>query len=110
MSSKDLWTGLACLKANPEVNNFRRFGNGRGAFVHLVACVESKEQLMHLVEKRAEELDCVLLELEDVQLLESRMSNPDYPEELITMCETATRQPEDTVFGTFNVWLHDESN
>ena len=42
MSDGDIWTGIACLKANPKVRNFRRFGEGKGAYVNVVAWVESQ--------------------------------------------------------------------
>jgi hypothetical protein len=38
------------------------------------------------------------------------MSEQDYPEELITMRETAARQTSDTVFGTFHTWDQEDSN
>jgi hypothetical protein len=38
------------------------------------------------------------------------MSEEDYPEEFIDMRQTATRQPSDTVFGTFHIWHQEESN
>ena len=59
----DLWTGLACLKANPKVKTFRRFGKGKGAFVNVVACVESQEAFQERVKRHVEELDCILVEL-----------------------------------------------
>lgn len=34
MADGDVWTGLACLKANPKVKGFRRFGKGKGAYVN----------------------------------------------------------------------------
>ena len=76
----DLWTGLACLKANPEVTGFRRFGKGKGAYVNVVACVESREAFEERVKLQVEALDCTLVELENVQLLETRMSDEGYPE------------------------------
>jgi hypothetical protein len=106
----DLWTGLACLKANPKVKTFRRFGKGKGAFVNVVACVESQEAFQERVKRHVEELDCILVELEKVQLLETRMSAEDHPEELINMRQRATRQPNDTVFGTFHIWHQEDSN
>jgi len=106
----DLWTGIACLKAKPGVKNFRRFGKGRGAFVNIVAWAESQQDFEELVTRRADELDCLMVELEQVKPLAERMKEEDYPEELITMRETATRQPADTVFGTFHIWHQDESN
>jgi hypothetical protein len=33
-----------------------------------------------------------------------------FPEELITMRETANRQREDTVWGTFHIWLQEDAN
>jgi hypothetical protein len=106
----DLWTGLACLKANPEVKGFRRFGEGKGAWVNVVACVESQAAFEERVRRHSEGMDCILVELEQVQLLEARMSADDYPEELITMRETAARQTSDTVFGTFHTWDQEDSN
>jgi len=38
------------------------------------------------------------------------MNEPNYPEELITMRATSTRQPNDTVFGAFHIWHQDEVN
>jgi hypothetical protein len=38
------------------------------------------------------------------------MSDEDYPGELIDMRQTATRQPNDTVFGTFHIWHQEDSN
>jgi len=28
-TNEHIWSGLACLKANPQVKNFRRFGKGK---------------------------------------------------------------------------------
>ena len=106
----DLWTGLACLKANPKVKGFRRFGDGKGAYVNVVACVESQAAFEERVKRHSEGMDCILVDLEQVQLLEARMSADDYPEELITMRETAARQTSDTVFGTFHTWDQEDSN
>jgi hypothetical protein len=106
----DIWTGVACLRANPKVKGFRRFGEGKGAYVNVVACVESREAFQERVKRHVEGLDCILVELDDVQLLETRMRAEGYPEELIDMRQTAIRQPEDTVFGTFHIWHQDRSN
>jgi hypothetical protein len=106
----DIWTGLACLKANPKVKGFRRFGEGKGAYVNVVAYVESQDAFQERVKQHVEGLDCILVKLENVQLLEARMSGEDYPEELITMRETAARQTNDTVFGTFHIWHQEDSN
>jgi len=106
----DSWTGVACLKANPKVKGFRRFGKGKGAYVNVVACVESKPAFEARVKLHVEGMDCILVELENVQLLETRMSSEDCPEELITMQQAAARQQMDTVFGTFHIWHQEESN
>jgi hypothetical protein len=107
----DIWTGLVCLKANPRVKGFQRFGDdGKGAYVNVVAWVESIEAFEERVKRHVEGIDCILVDLEKVQLLETRMSEDDYPEELITMRETAARQTADTVFGTFHTWLQEDSN
>jgi hypothetical protein len=106
----DLWTGLACLKANPEVKGFRRFGTGKGAYVNVVACVESQAAFEERVKRHSEGMDCILVELEHVHLLEARMSEEEFPEELITMRETAARQTSDTVFGAFHTWDQEDAN
>jgi hypothetical protein len=98
------------LKANPKVKNFRRFGKGKGAYVNLVAWAESKAAFAEKAKRHMEGMDCILVDLENVQLLESRMTLPDFPEELITMRETANRQQADTIFGTFHIWMQDEPN
>lgn len=50
----NIWTGLACLKANPRVKNFRRFGKGKGAYVNLVAWDESKAAFEEKVKRQTE--------------------------------------------------------
>jgi len=62
------------------------------------------------VMRHAEGMDCILVGLEHVQLLKTRMSEGNYPEELITMRETAARQTPDTVFGTFHIWHQEDAN
>ncbi len=52
----------------------------------------------------------ILVELDAVQLLETRMSREDYPEELIEMQQKAMRRPEDSIWGTFHIWEQDEAN
>jgi hypothetical protein len=78
--------------------------------VNVVACVESKAAFEERVKRHVEGIDCILVKLEHVQLLETRMSDGDYPEELIDMRQTATRQQTDTIFGTFHIWHQEESN
>lgn len=107
----ELWTGIACLAADPHCKDFKRFGEeGRGAYVNIVTCASSPTDFADRIEKAAKDLDCVVLELEHVQLLEERMEEPDYPEELIEMRSTAQRQEGDIVFGCFHIWTEDEAN
>jgi hypothetical protein len=110
VSDGNIWFGLACLKANPKAKNFRRFGRGKGAYVNVVAWAGSKAAFEEKVQRHAEGLDCALIELEEVQFLESRMETVDFPEEFITMRQTANRQPRDTVFGTFHIWHQEDAN
>jgi hypothetical protein len=110
VTDRNLWFGLACLKADPKVKNFRRFGKGRGAYVNVVARADSRASFEEKVKRHGEGLDCILVDLENVQLLESRMNLPDFPEEFINMRQTAIRQPEDTVFGTFHIWHQEDAN
>ncbi len=105
-----LYVGLACLKANPDCKDFRRFGDGRGAYVHVLAWADSREAYSRRVQTTAEELDCILVELDDVELLETKMGSGDFPEEFLNMRNTAVRQPKDVVFGTFHIWHSDERN
>lgn len=82
----DVWTGVACLVADPKCKDFRRFGDdGKGAYVNLVASVDSEAEFTERVKRIVPTLDCILLELDHVQPLDKRMEEPDYPEELITM-------------------------
>jgi len=107
----ELWTGIACLAADPNCKEFRRFGhNGHGAYVNIVACASSADEFGRRIKRVAPDLDCILLELENIQLLKERMEEPDYPEELIDMRATAIRQREDIVFGCFHIWTQDDAN
>jgi hypothetical protein len=75
-----------------------------------VAWASSKEAFAERVKQVATDLDCILMELDGTQLLDSRMEEADYPEELITMRATAQRQPNDMVFGTFHTWARSDVN
>lgn len=107
----ELWVGLAALKQDPNCKNFRRFGEGKGAYVNVVRWAESaqdfEDKVRHIARR---DLDCILIELERVGLLEERMATDDFPDEFINMRGTAYRQPEDTVFGTFHVWMQEDAN
>lgn len=108
----ELWTGLACLVADPSCKEFRRFGDdGKGAYVNVVAWADSAQHFAERVRQiSASQLDCILQELNGVQFLEERLAEPDYPEELLTMRATAHRQPEDIIFGTFHIWIQSDIN
>lgn len=110
MINGDIWVGLAGLKANPAVKNFRRFGKRKGASVNVVAWADGQTAFEEKVKRYVEGLDCILVELDDMQLLESTMEIPESPEELIAMRQTSLRQPNDPVFGTFQIWRQDEAN
>jgi hypothetical protein len=97
-------------KSKPQGQGFSPIQQGKGAYVNVVACVESKAAFEERVKRHVEGIECTLVELEHVQLLEARMSEEHYPEELIDMRQTATRQQADTVFGTFHIWCQEESN
>jgi hypothetical protein len=106
-----VWTGIACLVADPNCKEFRRFGDdGKGAYANVAASVSSESEFTERVRRIVPTLDCILLELECVQPIEKRLEEPDYPEELITMCTTAQRQPEDLVFGQFHIWIQSDTN
>jgi len=106
-----IWTGVACLVADPKCKGFRRFGDdGKGAYVNVVASVNSEAEFTERVQRIAPTLDCVLLELNRVQPIDERLQEPDSPEELITMRSTAQRHPADLVFGTFHIWTESDIN
>jgi hypothetical protein len=107
----ELWTGIACLVADPHCQEFRRFGDdGKGAYVNIVAWASCEEEFGKRVKHATAELDCILLELEHIQLLDERLEQPECPEELIEMRSTAQRQPSDIVFGTFHTWVQSDRN
>ncbi len=78
--------------------------------MNVVAWADTSEHFCERVKQTATELDCILLELEKVKLLDERMEESDFPEELITMRTTAHRQQNDVVFGTFYTWSQDDAN
>ena len=107
----DIWTGVACLVADPKCEGFRRFGDdGKGAYANVVASVNSEAEFIERVERIVPTLDCILLELDHVERIDERIDDPDSPEELITMRSTAQRQPADVVFGTFHIWTDSDIN
>jgi len=106
----ELWTGLACLVPNPNCKDFNLFA-GKGAYVNVVTWAESavhfEERVRTIV---AEQLGCILREMENIGLLEPRMQRDDFPDEFINMRQTAIRQPSDVVFGTFYTWSQGDTN
>jgi hypothetical protein len=106
----DIWTGLACVKLNPEIKDVDPFDGGRGAWSNVVAWADSQTEFEKRVRRHAEGMGYILIELDGIQLLETRMSREGYPEELIEMQQAATRQPEDSIWGTLHIWERDESN
>ena len=106
----ELWTGLVCLVADPACKYFKRFGDGKGAYVNVVAWAESAKHFEQRVNASAERLDCLVREMEQVELLEAALRREGCPDEFFTMRATAERQPNDVVFGTFHVWAQDDVN
>ena len=107
----ELWTGLACLVPDPARKNFTRFGDGSGAYVHVVAWAKSAKHIERRVTAIAREpLDCIVREMEKVELLEAALQRNDGSEDFFTMRATAERQPKDILFGTFHIWNQDDRN
>ena len=107
----ELWTGLVCLVADPACRDFKRFGDGRGAYVNVVAWAESAKHFEQRVAAIAQDqLDSIVREIEHIELVEIAVKRDTYPEELFTMRETAVRQSNDVVFGAFHVWTQNDLN
>ena len=89
-----------CLVADPACKNFKRFGDGKGAYVNVVAWAESAEHVEERVTAIAlEQLDCIVREMEQVELLEVALQREGCLEGFFTMRATAERQPNDAEFG-----------
>ena len=58
----------------------------------------------------AEQLDCIVREIEQIELLEAALHREECPDEFFTMRATAERQPDDVLFGTFHIWDQDDVN
>ncbi len=79
--------------------------------MHVVAWAESAEHFERRVTDIAkEQLDCIIREMEKVELLQSALEREECPEEFFTMKATAERQPNDVLFGTFHVWAQTDVN
>jgi hypothetical protein len=72
--------------------------------VNIVAWAMSGQEFEDRIRIISAELDCIVLEIDHVELLDARTEEPRYPEELITMRSTAERQPRDVIFGKFHIW------
>ena len=107
----EIWTGLVCMVADPACKNFKRFGDGKGAYVNVVALAGSAAHFEERVTTIAlQQLDCIVREMEQVELLEIALQREGCPEEFFTMRATAERQPNDVVFGAFHVWEQNDAN
>jgi len=106
----ELWTGLVCLVPDAACKNFRRFGDGKGAYVNVVAWADSATHFEQRVTAMAGQLDCIVREIEQVELLDAALEREGCSDELFTMRATAERQPNDVVFGTFHTWVQDDVN
>ena len=106
----EMWTGLVCLVPDSSYKNFRRFGDGKGAYVNVVAWAESAKHFEQRVAASAEQLECIIREIEKIELLEAALQREECPDEFFTMRTTAERQPDDVVFGTFHIWAQDDVN
>jgi hypothetical protein len=83
----EFWTGLVCLIPDPACKNFKRFGDGKGAYVNVVAWAESAKHFERRVTAIAkEQLDCIVREMEKVELLESTLQREGCPDEF-SPCE-----------------------
>ena len=83
----ELWTSLVCLVADPACQNFKRFGGGKGAYVNVVAWAESAKHFEDRVATIAKrDLDCIALEIEQVELLETVLQQADCPKSF-SVCE-----------------------
>jgi hypothetical protein len=95
----------------PLANTSKRFGDGKGAYVNVVAWAESAQHFeVRVATTAGEQLECIVREMERVGSLEASLEGEGCPDELFTMQATAERQPNDVVFGTFHVWHQEDAN
>jgi len=107
----DLWTGLACLVPDPACKNFRRFGDGKGAYVNVVAWAESAKHSERRVTASAkEQLDFIVREMEGWSYW-NRLYNA---RDARTSCSPCERQQKDSrmmwcsgvfMFGHKTIWI-----
>ena len=106
----ELYAGLACLKANPNCKDFRRFGNRNRPLCACFRLGQLREAYSKRVQTITEELDCILVDLEEVELLEIKMDSGDFPEEFFEMRNTAVRQPKMLFLEPSTSGMRDEVN
>lgn len=97
----EIWIGLAGVSALPEC---KRLGSGKGAFVKVALWANCDSDFYSKAKKAISELDLKLLELEDREPLDERLSRIQAGDETLQMAETARMNPNDVVFGTFHIW------
>ena len=79
--------------------------------MNVVAWAESSKHFEGRVATIAgEQLDCIVREMEKVELMEAALQREGSPDEFFTMRATAERQPNDVIFGTFHIWHQDDAN
>jgi len=77
----------------PLASTVKRFGDGKGAYVNVVAWAESAKHFEGRVTAiAAEQLDCIVREMEQVELFEAALQREGCPDEY-PQCE---RQPKDS--------------
>jgi hypothetical protein len=98
---------LQILRANSSNASSGR----KAAYVNAVAWAESAKHFEGRVTVILEQqLDCIVREIEEVELLESALGREDCPDECFTMRATAERHPADVVLGILHVWTQDDVN
>lgn len=95
------WIGLATIQSLPG-NNL--LGSARGAIVAVVADADSVEAFLSVVERGLFASGFRLVSLEDVELLNSRMSRQQLPEELQKAIH-AISDEFPVAFGPFHTYM-----
>ena len=82
--------------ARPRLQKFKRFGNGKGAYMYVVAWAESAEYFERRVTAIAKaQLDCIVREMERVELLESTLQREGCPTSF-SRCEALRKDSQMT--------------
>lgn len=103
---KQIWVGLAELKANPDADIF---GGSKGAYVHVMAWAEDSDEFLKVLGRSVKQLKCELIEVRDAQPWAVRDSGViDTPKELLDMVASIEHDVTKVAFGTFHAWLKDE--